>query len=112
MGLGPVPAVKKVLADADLTLADIDAIELNEAFAVQSLAVMRELDLPPDKVNVNGGAIALGHPVGATGARIIVTLLHVLAQRQARRGLATLCVGGGQGMALIVARDVAVGPDL
>jgi acetyl-CoA C-acetyltransferase len=88
-----------------LTLADIDLIELNEAFAVQSLAVIRELGLDPDRVNPNGGAIALGHPVGASGARIIVTLLHAMVHRGDRLGLATLCVGGGQGMALIVERS-------
>ena len=102
MGLGPVPATKEALAKAQLTLADIDLIELNEAFAAQSLAVIRELGLDPDRVNPNGGAIALGHPVGASGARIIVTLLHAMMDRRSRLGLATLCVGGGQGMTVIV----------
>jgi acetyl-CoA C-acetyltransferase len=102
MGMGPVEATRGALQRAGLALSEIDVIELNEAFAAQSLAVMRELDLDPARVNLNGGAIALGHPVGASGARILVTLLHVLAQRKKRLGLATLCVGGGQGMALIV----------
>jgi len=102
MGLGPVPATRKALERAGMTLADIDVVELNEAFAAQSIAVLRELDLNPAQVNLNGGAIALGHPIGASGARIIVTLLHIMAQRNLRLGLATLCVGGGQGMAMIV----------
>ena len=102
MGMGPVPATRKVLERAGLTLADIDLAELNEAFAAQSVAVLRELDLNPEQVNLNGGAIALGHPVGASGARILVTLLHIMAQRNLNLGLATLCVGGGQGMAIIV----------
>ncbi|MEW6661774.1 MAG: thiolase family protein [Bacillota bacterium] len=104
MGIGPVPAVRKVLGKTGLANADIDLIELNEAFASQALAVIRELELDPKKVNVNGGAIALGHPLGSTGTRLIVTLLHEMARRQARFGLATLCVGGGQGMATIVER--------
>ena len=104
MGLGPVPAAQAALAKAGLELDQVDAVELNEAFAAQSIGVIRRLDLPPEKVNVNGGAIALGHPVGASGARILVTLLHVLRQRQAATGLATLCVGGGQGMAVVVTR--------
>jgi len=104
MGLGPVPATKTALDRAGLGLSDIEVVELNEAFAAQSLAVIRELGLDPDVVNLNGGAIALGHPVGASGARIIVTLLHIMADRGARLGLATLCVGGGQGMALILER--------
>lgn len=105
MGLGPIPATHKALETAGLTLADIDAIELNEAFAAQSLGVLRTLRLSPDRVNLNGGAIALGHPVGASGARILVTLLHVLRDRDLKMGLATLCVGGGQGMAMIVKRE-------
>ena len=102
MGMGPVAATRSALDRAGLALSDIEVIELNEAFAAQSLAVMRELDLDPARVNINGGAIALGHPVGASGARILVTLLHVLAQQNKTLGLATLCVGGGQGMAMIV----------
>ena len=107
MGLGPVPATRKALDRAGLTLGDIDLIELNEAFAVQSLAVMRELGLRPEITNVNGGAIALGHPLGCSGARILTTLLHEMKRRRAagesmRYGLATLCVGVGQGEATIV----------
>ncbi len=104
MGLGPVPAVKKALEKAGLGLADIDLFELNEAFAAQSLAVARDLGVDAAKVNVNGGAVALGHPIGASGARILVTLLHALEARNLRRGLAALCIGGGQGVALIVER--------
>lgn len=102
MGIGPVPAVRKALKRANLTLDDIDLIELNEAFASQSLAVIRELGLDINKVNVNGGAIALGHPVGATGARLMTTLLHEARRRKARYAMATLCIGGGQGMATII----------
>jgi acetyl-CoA C-acetyltransferase len=104
MGLGPVPAVRKALEKAKLKLQDIELFELNEAFAAQSLAVLRELKLDPETVNVNGGAIALGHPIGASGARILVTLLYAMKARAARRGLAALCIGGGQGVALIVER--------
>jgi acetyl-CoA C-acetyltransferase len=104
MGLGPVPAVRRALEKAGLSAADIDLYELNEAFAAQSLAVIRELRLDPARVNVNGGAIALGHPIGASGARILVTLLHALEARGAKRGLAGLCIGGGQGVALVVER--------
>ncbi|WP_371377845.1 acetyl-CoA C-acetyltransferase [Sporomusa aerivorans] len=104
MGIGPVPAVQNALAKAGLTIADIDLFEANEAFAAQFLAVGKELGLPKEKTNVNGGAIALGHPIGASGARILVSLLHALEQRQAKRGLATLCIGGGQGIATIVER--------
>ncbi|MFA6110631.1 MAG: acetyl-CoA C-acetyltransferase [Candidatus Latescibacterota bacterium] len=104
MGLGPVPASRVALKRAGLEQSDLELVELNEAFAAQALAVLRQLDPDPARVNVNGGAIALGHPVGASGARILVTLLHALAQRQARRGLASLCVGGGQGMAMVVER--------
>lgn len=102
MGLGPVGATRKALAKCGLEIGDLDLIEANEAFAVQSIAVMRELGLDPAKVNVHGGAIALGHPIGASGARILVTLLHAMEQRGARRGLATLCIGGGQGYAVVV----------
>lgn len=105
MGLGPVPATEAALAKAGLKLRDIGVIELNEAFSVQSLAVIAQLGLNSNLLNFNGGAIALGHPVGASGARILVTLLHIMAERGARVGLATLCVGGGQGMAMIVAKD-------
>jgi len=106
MGMGPVEAIRKALSKAGLTLDDIDLVELNEAFAVQSLAVIRELRLDSRKVNVNGGAIALGHPVGASGARVLVTLLHELERSGLRRGLAALCIGGGQGIAMIVERDI------
>ncbi len=102
MGIGPVPAVRKALKRANLTLSDIDLIELNEAFASQSLAVIRELGLDINKVNVNGGAISLGHPVGATGARLMTTLLYEARRRKARYAMATLCIGGGQGMATII----------
>jgi acetyl-CoA C-acetyltransferase len=104
MGIGPVPAVRKALEKAGLGLDGIDLFELNEAFAAQSLAVLRELKLDPARVNVNGGAIALGHPIGASGARILVTLLYTMKARGARRGLAALCIGGGQGVAMVVER--------
>ena len=105
MGVGPVPAIKALLAKSKLALADVDLIELNEAFAAQVIACARELSLDPSKVNVNGGAIALGHPIGATGARITTTLLHEMRRRKARRGIATLCVSGGMGMAVLFERD-------
>lgn len=104
MGMGPVAAVPKALAAAGLELSDIGLVELNEAFASQSLAVIRELGLDPEFVNVNGGAIALGHPVGASGARVLTTLLHEMRRRRVRYGLASLCVGGGQGVAMVVER--------
>jgi 3-oxoadipyl-CoA thiolase len=104
MGIGPVPAVQKALARAGLSVEDLDLVELNEAFASQSLAVVRELGLDEEKVNVNGGAIALGHPLGMTGARLVVTLLHELRRRGGRYGLATLCVGVGQGQAVVFER--------
>jgi 3-oxoadipyl-CoA thiolase len=101
MGIGPIPAVRKVLARAGIDVGDLDLVELNEAFASQSLHVIRELGLDPEKVNVNGGAIAIGHPLGMSGARLVVTLLHELRRRGGRYGLATLCVGVGQGQAAI-----------
>ncbi|MDP8911396.1 MAG: acetyl-CoA C-acyltransferase [Actinomycetota bacterium] len=104
MGVGPIPAVRKVLERAGIDLADIDLVELNEAFASQSLVVMRELGLDQERVNVNGGAIALGHPLGMSGARLVVSLLHELGRRGGRYGLATLCVGVGQGQAALFAR--------
>jgi acetyl-CoA C-acetyltransferase len=104
MGVGPIPAVRKVLARAGIEAGDLDLVELNEAFASQSVAVIRELGLDPDRVNVNGGAIALGHPLGMSGARLVVTLLHELRRRGGRFGLATLCVGVGQGQAALFER--------
>jgi 3-oxoadipyl-CoA thiolase len=104
MGIGPIPAVRKLLARAGIDVADLDLVELNEAFASQSLVVIRELGLDPEKVNVNGGAIALGHPLGMSGARLVVTLLHELRRRGGRYGLATLCVGVGQGQAALFER--------
>jgi acetyl-CoA C-acetyltransferase len=102
MGIGPVPAVRRALAKAGLELGDIDLFELNEAFAAQSLAVLRELNIDHERINPHGGAIALGHPIGASGGRILVTLLHEMRRRDSRRGLATLCVGGGQGQAAVI----------
>lgn len=104
MGYGPVPATKKALERASMTIDDIDLVEANEAFAAQSIAVVRDLGLNPDKVNVNGGAIALGHPIGASGARILVTLIYEMMKRGSKTGLATLCIGGGQGTSIIVER--------
>ena len=104
MGIGPVPAVQKLLARAGVAVGELDLVELNEAFASQSLAVIRELGLDPAKVNVNGGAIAIGHPLGMSGARLVVTLLHELRRRGGRYGLATLCVGVGQGQAALFER--------
>jgi acetyl-CoA C-acetyltransferase len=102
MGIGPVPAVKKALEKASVSIEELDLIEANEAFAAQSLAVDRELHFDKDKLNVNGGAIALGHPIGASGARILVTLIHEMKRRNSQIGLATLCIGGGQGVATVV----------
>jgi acetyl-CoA C-acetyltransferase len=104
MGMGPWPASEKALGKAKLRKEEIDLWELNEAFAAQSLGVLRELGLPANRVNVNGGAIALGHPIGASGARVLVTLLHAMIDRDARLGVASLCIGGGQGIAMIVER--------
>ncbi|MDD6207132.1 MAG: acetyl-CoA C-acetyltransferase [Clostridiales bacterium] len=105
MGVGPVASTKKVFAKTGLTIDDMDLVEANEAFAAQSLAVARDLNFDMAKVNVNGGAIALGHPVGASGCRILVTLLHEMEKRDAKKGLATLCIGGGMGCSTIVSRD-------
>ena len=104
MGVGPVPSSQKALEKAGLTIDDIDLIEANEAFAAQSLAVGKDLGIDPAKLNVNGGAIALGHPIGASGCRILITLIHEMAKRDAKTGLATLCIGGGQGTAIVVER--------
>ena len=105
MGYGPFYATKAALEKANLSVDDLDLIEANEAFASQSIAVARDLKFDPEKVNVNGGAIAIGHPVGASGARILVTLLHEMQRRDAKKGLATLCIGGGMGTAIVVGRD-------
>ncbi|PCI51170.1 MAG: acetyl-CoA C-acyltransferase [Alphaproteobacteria bacterium] len=104
MGIGPVPASRKALKKAGWTMDDVDLIEANEAFASQACAVGKDLDIPADKLNVNGGAIAIGHPVGASGARVLTTLLHEMKRRDVRRGLATLCIGGGMGVAICVER--------
>jgi len=105
MGTGPIPASRRALEKAGWSVADLDLVESNEAFAAQSCCVMKELGLDPAKVNVNGGAIALGHPIGASGARVLVTLLHEMGRRNASRGLATLCIGGGMGIAVCVERS-------
>ena len=102
MGQGPVPSTRIALEKAGLKLSDIDLIEVNEAFAAQYLAVEKELDLDRSKVNVNGGAIALGHPLGATGTRLVITVLHELRRRKKKYGLTTACIGGGQGIAMVV----------
>jgi acetyl-CoA C-acetyltransferase len=104
MGIGPAPASKLALEKAGWTVADLDLIEANEAFAAQSLAVTKELGWDTDKVNVNGGAIAIGHPIGASGARVLTTLLYEMEKRDAKKGLATLCIGGGMGIAMCVER--------
>ena len=105
MGLGPIPTSKKALKKAGWSINDLDLVESNEAFAAQSIAVIRELKIPIEKVNVNGGAIALGHPIGASGARIVVTLIHEMIKRNVKKGLATLCIGGGMGISMCIARD-------
>src|SRR5258707_15425558 len=104
MGLGPIPATRKVLQRAGLSINDLDLIEINEAFASQSLQCVRELEIDQEKLNVNGGAIALGHPLGCSGARIVTTLLHELERRGGRYGLATMCIGVGQGIATVIER--------
>jgi len=104
MGIGPVNATKRCLEKAGWSLSDVDLIEANEAFAVQSLSVGKELEWDAEKVNVNGGAIALGHPIGASGCRVLVTLLHEMQKRDAKKGLATLCIGGGMGVSLAIER--------
>ena len=105
MGSGPIPASKKALEKANWKVKDLDLIESNEAFAAQSLAVIKELKIPQEKVNVNGGAIALGHPIGASGSRVLVTLLHEMVKRDSKKGLATLCIGGGMGIAMCLERN-------
>ena len=104
MGVGPVPASEKALKKAGLTIKDMDLVEANEAFAAQSLAVRKDLGLDPEKTNVNGGAVALGHPIGASGCRILITLLYEMIKRDSKYGLATLCIGGGMGTSLIIER--------
>ena len=104
MGMGPVPSSRRALEKAGLSVSDLDLVEANEAFAAQSVAVGKELGFDRSKLNVNGGAIALGHPIGASGTRVLVTLLYEMQRRQAQYGLATLCIGGGQGVAMIVER--------
>ncbi|MBC8457011.1 MAG: acetyl-CoA C-acyltransferase, partial [Deltaproteobacteria bacterium] len=105
MGIGPAYAIRKLLSQTDTTLDEIDLLEVNEAFAAQTLAVRKELDWDDERVNVNGGAIALGHPLGASGARIAVTLLYEMQRREARLGIAALCIGGGMGIAMLFERD-------
>jgi acetyl-CoA C-acetyltransferase len=105
MGIGPVPAVRKAMERAGRSLDDVDVIELNEAFAAQSLAVMKDLDLDPEKVNPNGGAIALGHPIAATGSVITAKILYEMERKGRDIGLVTLCIGGGQGIAMLLSRN-------
>ena len=104
MGTGPIPSSKKALDIAGWSVKDLDLLEINEAFAAQSIAVMKTLGVPEEKVNVNGGAIAIGHPIGASGTRILVTLIHEMKKRDVKKGLATLCIGGGMGIAMCVER--------
>ena len=105
MGLGPIPAVKEALNKADWNINDVDLFEVNEAFAAQSIVVIKELKIPAEKVNVNGGAIALGHPIGASGTRILVTLIHEMIKQNKSKGCAALCIGGGMGIAMCVERN-------
>ena len=105
MGSGPIPSAKKALEKANWEIKDLDLVESNEAFAAQSLAVIKDLKIPKEIVNVNGGAIALGHPIGASGTRIIVTLIHEMIRRNVKKGLGTLCIGGGMGIAMCIERD-------
>jgi acetyl-CoA acetyltransferase len=104
MGIGPVPATERLLTRTGITIADVDVVEINEAFASQALACVREMGIPLDKVNPNGGAIALGHPLGASGARLVTTLVHEMQQREFRLGLVTMCVGVGQGISALFER--------
>ena len=105
MGLGPIPAVKEAINKANWSLDQVDLFEINEAFATQSIAVIKELKIPEEIVNVNGGAIALGHPIGASGTRILVTLIHEMIKQDKSKGCATLCIGGGMGIAMCVERN-------
>jgi len=104
MGTGPIPSSKKALEIAGWSVKDLDLLEVNEAFAAQSIAVLKTLEVPEEKVNVNGGAIALGHPIGASGTRILVSLIHEMIKRDVHKGLATLCIGGGMGIAMCIER--------
>jgi len=104
MGTGPIPSTKKALDIAGWNIKDVDLFEINEAFAAQSIVVLKTLSIPEEKVNVNGGAIALGHPIGASGTRILVTLIHEMIKRDVKKGLATLCIGGGMGIAMCIER--------
>ena len=105
MGSGPIPSSKKALEISGWNVKDLDLVESNEAFAAQSLAVIKDLKIPIEKINVNGGAIALGHPIGASGTRIVVTLIHEMKKRDVKKGLATLCIGGGMGIAMCIQKD-------
>jgi acetyl-CoA C-acetyltransferase len=105
MGLGPIPAVKEAINKANWSLDQVDLFEINEAFATQSIAVIKELKIPEEIVNVNGGAIALGHPIGASGTRILVTLIHEMIKQDKSKGCATLCIGGGMGIAMCIERN-------
>ena len=105
MGLGPIPAVKEALNKANWSLDEVDLFEINEAFAAQSIAVIKELKIPEEIVNVNGGAIALGHPIGASGTRILVTLIHEMIKQDKSKGCAALCIGGGMGIAMCIERN-------
>ena len=105
MGIGVVPAVRNLMKRIGWSLDDVEVFELNEAFAAQSLSVLKELNLPKEKVNINGGAISLGHPIGASGTRVVVTLLHVMEQKNLKKGVASLCIGGGMGIAIAIERD-------
>ena len=105
MGSGPIPASRKALERAGWTVDDLDLVEANEAFAAQAIAVNRDMGWDPEIVNVNGGAIAIGHPIGASGARVLVTLLHEMEKRDAKKGLTTLCIGGGMGIAMCIERN-------
>ena len=104
MGTGPIPSSKKALDIAGWSIKELDLLEINEAFAAQSIAVIKTLGVPEEKVNVNGGAIAIGHPIGASGTRILVTLIHEMIKRDVKKGLATLCIGGGMGIAMCIER--------
>ena len=107
MGIGPVPAIRKLLEVSHLTLQDVGVVEINEAFAAQVLACQRELQIDPERLNPNGGSIALGHPIGCSGTRIVVTLMHEMARRKARYGIAALCVSGGMGVAALLESDLS-----